>query len=85
MTDEKDLPPAPETPAEEAKPEQFPICPHCNAEPVSPNFRPFNIGPIRAVAFYCTNCRKLLPVFLLPSAPPQPPRIVPPSRIMKPA
>lgn len=58
-----------EVKAEAAAP--FPICPHCGADPVMPNFRQFNIGPVRAVTFFCTACRKVLPCFLLPSAPPQ--------------
>jgi len=57
----------------------LPVCPHCNAEPLMPQFRPIQIGAVRAVMFFCPACRKPVPLFMLPEMPQQGPRIVRPS------
>lgn len=57
----------------------LPVCPHCNAEPLMPSFRPIQIGAVRAVMFFCSACRKPVPLFMLPAMPQQGPRIVRPS------
>jgi hypothetical protein len=64
-----------------------PICPHCLADPCRPQFRQFNIGPIRGVIFFCSACHKPIPVFMLPAAPPRvlrPGGMPPGARIVRP-
>lgn len=63
---------------QEAPETVHPKCPHCEADPLLPQYVQCTIGPIRMAIFFCKACRKVVPVFLLPSMP-QGPRIVPPT------
>lgn len=69
----------PEAPEKDVPKDRAIICPYCDADPVE-----LEVGPItwpngiRAAIFSCKNCRKIVPGFLLPAAPPQRPMIVPP-------
>lgn len=57
------------------RPPVAPTCPYCETKPVHISSQPFRMGPLTTVAFYCTDCGKLLGIQAIGMDAPQAPLI----------